>query len=214
VASGLFMRYGAQSVLEDISFALSSSSRVALVGPNGAGKSTLLKILAGALAPDAGMVDQAATVVLGYLDQEQEALPQSPTLFEFFRGERPGDREEQKAELLSYGFFTYPDLLKPVGALSVGQKRKLQIARLIARRANLLLLDEPTNHISLDVLEEFEAALLHFPGPVIAVSHDRRFLQKFPNEIWELQEGKLTRHLGTWQQYRERTAAQAALAKE
>ena len=87
--------------------------------------------------------------------------------------------------------------------LSVGQKRKLQIARLIARQANLLLLDEPTNHISLDVLEEFEKALLNFPGPIIAISHDRRFIERFANEIWEMKDGRLSRSLGNWERYRE-----------
>ena len=118
-----------------------------------------------------------------------------------------GEYEEFKAELLGYGLFTYPELSKPVGALSVGQKRKLQLALLLTQHANLLLLDEPTNHISLDVLEEFEQALSNFTGPVIAVSHDRRFIQRFAHEIWELVDGKLIRHLGGWEEYR---AAQTA----
>src|SRR5690606_35018931 len=118
-----------------------------IVGPNGAGKSTLLRILAGVEQPDQGSVTRAASVVLGYLDQEQQTLDPQLTVFETFRGGRPGDYEEFKAELLGYGLFAYPELAKPVSALSVGQKRKLQIACLLAKRANLLLLDEPTNHI-------------------------------------------------------------------
>ncbi len=83
-------------------------------------------------------------------------------------------------------------------SLSVGQKRKLQIAQLMASRANLLLLDEPTNHISLDVLEEFEAALLDFRGAIVAVSHDRRFIERFADQVWEMREGRLARYLGGW----------------
>lgn len=201
-AFGLAMHYGGHTLLHDVSLALNPDSRVVLLGPNGAGKSTLLRILAGQLAPQAGAVARAASVELGYLDQEQETLAQEGTLFDAYRAGRSGDWEEMKAELLGYGLFTWPDLLKPVSTLSVGQKRKLQIACLIAQRANLLLLDEPTNHISLDVLEEFEQALLEFPGPILAVSHDRRFIEHFAREIWELRDGAIRRFLGTWDEYR------------
>ena len=196
--------YGDRTIVDDISCSIEPNSRIVIIGPNGAGKSTLLKIMAGVEQPDAGYVTVAPSVVIGHLDQEQETLPTDLNVFEAYRDGRPGDWEEFKAELLGYGLFTWPDLQKKVGALSVGQKRKLQIARLIARHANLLLLDEPTNHISLDVLEEFEKALLAFPGPVIAISHDRRFIQRFANEVWEINDGQLKRFLGGWEEYRER----------
>ena len=196
--------YGDRTIVDDISCSIEPNSRIVIIGPNGAGKSTLLKIMAGIEQPDAGYVTVAPSVVIGHLDQEQETLPTDLNVFEAYRDGRPGDWEEFKAELLGYGLFTWPDLQKKVGALSVGQKRKLQIARLIARHANLLLLDEPTNHISLDVLEEFEKALLAFPGPVIAISHDRRFIQRFANEVWEINDGQLKRFLGGWEEYRER----------
>jgi len=196
--------YGDRTIVDDISCSIEPNSRIVIIGPNGAGKSTLLKIMAGIEQPDAGYVTVAPSVVIGHLDQEQETLPTDLNVFEAYRDGRPGDWEEFKAELLGYGLFIWPDLQKKVGALSVGQKRKLQIARLIARHANLLLLDEPTNHISLDVLEEFEKALLAFPGPVIAISHDRRFIQRFANEVWEINDGQLKRFLGGWEEYRER----------
>jgi macrolide transport system ATP-binding/permease protein len=82
-------------------------------------------------------------------------------------------------------------MAKPVAALSAGQRRKLELARLIAARPNVLLLDEPTNYISLDVLEAFEAALLAFPGPVLAVSHDRYFIRRFGGDVAELRDGSL-----------------------
>jgi macrolide transport system ATP-binding/permease protein len=78
--------------------------------------------------------------------------------------------------------------------LSAGQRRKLQIARLIATGANVLLLDEPTNHLSFDILEEFERAVLEFQGPVIAVSHDRWFIERFGGQVWELRDGRLIQH--------------------
>jgi len=82
---------------------------------------------------------------------------------------------------------------KTLGQLSVGQRRKLEIARLMAQGPNILLLDEPTNYISLDVLEAFESAIIRFPGPVMAISHDRWFMQRFGGQVWELSNGKLVR---------------------
>lgn len=185
--------YDERLLFEDVTFSLSPRSRVVITGGNGTGKSTLLKILVGLESADRGEINRAASVRLGYLDQEQERLAQTGTLIDAYRENLSGHWEERKAELMGYGLFTWPELLKPVAGLSIGQKRKLQIARLIAQRANLLLLDEPTNHISFDVLEEFEQALLEFPGPVLAVSHDRRFIQRFAEEVWELREGMLVR---------------------
>ena len=157
--------------------------------------------MAGIEQANCGEIFVAGSVVIGYLDQEQEQLTGDETLFDAYRAGRSGDWETLKAALLQYGLFTWPDLQKPVATLSVGQKRKLQLARLIAEHADLLLLDEPTDHISLDVLEEFEQALHKFPGPVVAISHDRRFIERFANEIWQMHDGHLHRFLGDWQQY-------------
>jgi macrolide transport system ATP-binding/permease protein len=98
------------------------------------------------------------------------------------------------AKLIGYGLFRLEDMRKMVGQLSVGQRRKLEIARLMAQGPNVLFLDEPTNYISLDVLEAFESALLEFPGPIIAISHDRWFIQRFGGVIWELENGNLLKH--------------------
>jgi macrolide transport system ATP-binding/permease protein len=197
VADGLRKAYAGKAVLDDVSFALGDGSRVAIVGPNGAGKTTLLRILAGEEMPDAGSVTVAGSAVMGYVDQEQQDLDLDATVLENFRQGRAGEWEEIKAELMGYHLFTYSELEKRAGTLSIGQQRKLQIAILIARRANVLLLDEPTNHISLDVLDEFEQALLAFPGPIIAVSHDRHFLGRFAQEIWQMDAGILRRFSAT-----------------
>jgi macrolide transport system ATP-binding/permease protein len=193
--------YGERIILHQVACTVESRARIVLVGPNGAGKTTLLRIMARQIAPDSGWIYWAPGVAVGYLDQEQETLDRSGTLYEVYTAGLAGDWETLKTELLSYGLFTYPELAKPVAALSVGQKRKLQLARLMATRANVLLLDEPTNHISLDVLEEFEAALHRFAGPIVAVSHDRRFIQSFADEVWEIIAGALVRYVGGWDEY-------------
>lgn len=197
--------FGGRPILDQITVPVGVQERVVIIGPNGAGKSTLLKIMAGRLKPDSGDVTLAASTVIGYLDQEQEMLPKVGTLYEAYAADRVGDWEELKAELLRFGLFTYPDLHKPVAKLSVGQQRKLQLALLMAQHANVLLLDEPTNHISFDVLEEFEEALRSFQGAIVAISHDRRFIQRIGGQIWQLQDGHLIRYLGGWDEFRAKT---------
>jgi macrolide transport system ATP-binding/permease protein len=189
-AEGLRKAYDGQTVLDGVSLALGPRSRIVLVGPNGAGKTTLLKILAGLLPPDDGLVRRAPDVAVGYLDQEP-MLDSEPSVLEAYAEGLVGYEEEHAAGLARYGLFGPEDARKRVGQLSVGQRRKLQIARLVATRANVLLLDEPTNHIHFDVLEELERALREFPGPVVAVSHDRWFIERFGGELWELRDGKL-----------------------
>ncbi len=191
IVSGIGKSFSSQLVLKNVSFALASDDRILLMGPNGAGKSTLLKILAGAETPDMGNVTLAPTVKIGYLDQEQESLDLTQTVLEAYREDSLAPEEKLISDLIRYGLFVYEDVRKPIGALSIGQRRKLQLARLIAQRANVLLLDEPTNHVSFDILEELEKALLDFPGPIMAVSHDRRFIQRFARPIWELKDGEL-----------------------
>ena len=200
-ASQIVVRYGERVLLDEVTCTVAARARVAVVGENGAGKSTLLRVLAGETAPDSGGVAVAPGVVIGRLAQEQETLPTSGTLYDAYAAGLEGDFETLKADLLGLGLFTWPDLLKPIAGLSAGQKRKLQLALLVARRANLLLLDEPTNHLSLDVVEEFERALLEFAGPVVAVSHDRRFIERFAAEVWELRDGQLRRYAGGWEEF-------------
>lgn len=191
IVSRISKRFGDKTVLDDISFTIGQKSRVVFVGVNGAGKSTLLRLLAGDERADSGEVYINPAVRIGYLDQEGRTLDPALTVFEAYAGGLDTSEQALKSMLLRSGLFRYDDLDKRVGVLSAGQQRKLQIARLIADGSNLLILDEPTNYVSFDMLEELEAALQLFPGPVMAASHDRRFIRQFGGEVWALEDGHL-----------------------
>lgn len=188
---GLRKAFGERVVLADVTFELGSRARVVVTGENGAGKSTLLDIIAGRLQPDAGEVRLGSAVRLGYLDQAAARLAPGRTLLETYLEGLAGHRDELLNDLFHYGLFRAADLTKQVAQLSLGARRKLQLARLIAHRANVLLLDEPTNQLSLDLVEALETALQEFPGAILAVSHDRWFVERFGGEVWELRAGRL-----------------------
>jgi len=200
VASNVSKAFGPTRVLDDISFTLGPRDRVVIVGPNGAGKSTLLDILANRAAPDAGSVAHASGARVGYLDQDGRGIDPNGTVLGTYRDGLIGYEDEFISDLFRHGLFTMDDLNKKVSELSAGQRRKLQLARLMADKANVLLLDEPTNHLAFDILEEFEKALIDFPGPILAVSHDRWFIKRFGEsggQLWELRDGHLIPHAGS-----------------
>src|SRR2546429_277257 len=177
-------------ILDDVNFTIASGARILLFGPNGAGKTTLLKMLMSIEKPDRGEIHIVDSARIVYLPQDPQ-MDLDKTVIETYRYGQVGYEGEFVGRLIGYGLFSLEDMQKKVGQLSIGQRRKLEIARLMAEGPNVLLLDEPTNYISLDVLEAFEAAIMTFPGPVIAVSHDRWFMQRFGGEMWELVQGKI-----------------------
>ncbi|MFE7368868.1 ABC-F family ATP-binding cassette domain-containing protein [Streptomyces anulatus] len=170
------------------SLRVASGARLLVTGENGAGKTTLLRVLAGDLTPDTGTVIRRARI--GYLPQELPARPTRRTLLATFAAGRPGFPDEYADELLTLGLFRPEDLDVPVASLSVGQQRRLALARLVTRPADLLVLDEPTNHIALSLVEELEQALDQYPGAVVVVSHDRSFRARFTGDVLELRAGR------------------------
>lgn len=166
------------------SLSLAHGERLLITGPNGAGKSTLLRVLAGDLEPDAGTVRLAERI--GWLRQDE--LPKDPrrsVLAEFAEG-RLGHADEYTEQLLSLGLFRESEFSLPVGSLSVGQRRRIDLARLVTRPVDLLLLDEPTNHLSPLLVEELEQALVDYTGTVVVVTHDRRMRRAFRGSHLEL----------------------------
>ncbi|MET7506268.1 ribosomal protection-like ABC-F family protein [Streptomyces albidoflavus] len=163
--------------LDRTDLTLAAGRRLLVTGENGAGKSTLLQVLAGELAPGSGTVTRRGRV--GHLAQEPPmGDPDGTVLAAFARG-LPGLPADHTEHLLSLGLFTREQLTVPVGRLSTGQRRRLALARLLSRPAELLLLDEPTNHLSPALAEEVEAALDGYPGALVVVSHDRRLCRRW-----------------------------------
>ena len=191
---GVSKAYGEDAVLRDVDFTLRRDETAVIIGQNGAGKTTLLEIICDRLEADTGEINLAPTASIAYLDQHTRDLPNDWTVLDAYRDGRIEYEHDLIRELLRHGLFRIDDIEKRVGDLSLGQRRKLQLARLIASDHNVLVIDEPTNHLSLDVLEAFERALQAFPGPVIAVSHDRWFIERSGGRVWELTSGRLIEH--------------------
>ncbi|MGB1286845.1 MAG: ABC-F family ATP-binding cassette domain-containing protein [Aggregatilineales bacterium] len=184
--------YGERQLFEGLSGRVQKGDRIVLVAPNGTGKSTLLRIFMGFETADSGTYHIAPGATVGYLDQQGETLNPEITVLEAIREVMPGSRNEIQTHIHRSGLFADAHLLdKQVSELSLGQSRKLMLARLIASRANFLLMDEPTNHLDLMSLEVLETALCNFPGAILAASHDRRFIERVATKIWYLEETQL-----------------------
>lgn len=156
--------------LAEVSFSLPEQGRLLLTGPNGSGKSTLLSVIAGTVTRDSGSIERSAT--LGYLPQEVVFDRPDRTAHEHYR-DVLGDRLAEAYPLAQSGLLALRDLDRPVGTLSVGQRRRLALATLVVAPPQLLLLDEPTNHLSLTLVEELEEALAGYPGALVIATHDR-----------------------------------------
>lgn len=156
---------------------IGGDERLLVTGPNGAGKTTLMRVLAGELQPDEGTVRTRGRV--GHLRQQETPWPPGLTVLQAFAGGRGGDLDEHTDRLLSLGLFSPADLHLKVSELSYGQRRRIELARLVSEPVDLLLLDEPTNHLSPALIEELEGALTGYRGAVVIVTHDRRMRTRF-----------------------------------
>jgi ATP-binding cassette subfamily F protein 3 len=180
--------YGERAVLEDVSLHLSYGERAALIGPNGAGKTTLLRCITGALPPWTGEVRLGRGVRLGYMAQEQETLDLVATPLALLRAAAPLTETEARS-FLHYFLFAGDEVFTPVGQLSFGERSRLALALLASRGCNFLLLDEPINHLDIPSRESFERAMARFEGTVLAVVHDRYFIERFATTLWMVEEG-------------------------
>ena len=187
VLENLAQRFGPLELFREVNLTLRAGARVALIGPNGSGKTTLARIIAGQLTPSVGRVRLGAGVRLGYFAQEQELLDLASTPLETVRSVAAMNETEVRS-FLHYFLFAGDAVFTPVGMLSYGERARLALARLVAMGCNLLLLDEPINHLDIPSRSRFEQALTAFTGTVLAIVHDRYFIEQFATQIWSLED--------------------------
>ncbi len=180
-----------------------NGERVGIVGPNGAGKSVLLRLMLGMLEPDGGMVWVGPSIQTGYYAQQHETLDLNQTPIEALRELRPMYEGEAVAKLGRF-LIPYAASTQPIARLSGGEKSRVQLARLMLSGANCLLLDEPTNNLDIPSAEVLEQALDDFAGTVVVVSHDRYFLDRVVDRIFEIHEGEVRIYEGGYSYYAEK----------
>ena len=203
---GLSKSFGDRVIVKDLDFTLMRGDRLGLIGRNGAGKSTLIKLLLGKIQPDAGTVKLGTNIKLAYFDQLREQLDLTKTVAETIS---PGSDwveigGERKHIIAYLGDFLFPPRRAnvPVSSLSGGERNRLLLARLFALPANLLVLDEPTNDLDIDSLELLEQTLAVYPGTIILVSHDRRFLDNVVTEVLAPEgDGKWREYVGGYTEW-------------
>ena len=198
-------------LLRSLDFRITRGESVALVGPNGIGKSTLLKALIQKLQPVSGTIATGSHVSIGYYDQEQAELTSSKRVLDELWDDYPEMNEKDIRTCLGNFLFSGEDVLKPVHALSGGEKARLALAKLMLQKANFLILDEPTNHLDLDSKEVLENALIDYPGTILFVSHDRYFINRIATKVLELSRDKAEEYLGDYDYYTEKKAQQLEL---
>ena len=200
---GVTKAFDGRTVIRDFSYNLLRGDRIGIVGRNGAGKSTLLHMIAGELTPDSGRVEMGTTVKIGHFSQEGRELDLSQRVYDFIHEIA---REIKTAE----GTFTAKQMMErfmfpsdlqsvPIGKLSGGERRRLYLLSVLMEAPNVLLLDEPTNDLDVMTLSILEDYLQTFSGPILTVSHDRFFLDKLADTIFEVQgDGQVAQYVGNW----------------
>ena len=185
-AKNLSFSYGTKPLIKGVSFLIRRYERVMLLGPNGSGKSTLMKLLNSRLVPTGGRVTLGYNIKIGYYDQENRGLTESKTVFEEMHDEYPEKTDLELRSTLALFLFGADDIEKRISTLSGGERARLTLAKLILKKVNLLIMDEPTNHLDIGSCEALENALLAFDGTIVAVSHDRYFINRIATRIIEL----------------------------
>ena len=210
--------YDGKTIIGGFSYNLLRDDRIGIVGHNGAGKSTLLHLIAGELQPDSGSVETGTTVKIGHFSQEGRELDLNQRVYDFIHEiaeEVKTDEGTFSANQMMERFLFPSDLQSvPIGRLSGGERRRLYLLSVLMAAPNVLLLDEPTNDLDVMTLSILEDYLQSFPGPILTVSHDRFFLDKLSEHIFEVGEGQVRRYVGNWSDWAKAKKAEERPEKE
>lgn len=193
--------FGSRELFDTIHLQLKYQDRAAIVGENGSGKTTLLKFIRNEISPDKGEVRLGSNVKIGYLSQHMELSSKDGNVLDAFRNEVVMNEGEARNVLAGFLFYG-PAVFKKVSQLSGGERMRLRLAQLMHQDLNFLILDEPTNHLDIDSREVLEEALDGFEGTLLAVSHDRYFLNKLFDKVYWLESGELTEIPGNYDRAR------------
>ena len=208
-AQGVEKSFGNKALYKDLSFALPPAGIVGIVGPNGSGKTTLFKMIAGEEEADKGSFKIGPSVQLGYMKQSRYGLDDNKTVYEMISGGHDlieiGKTEVNARSYVSQFNFTGQDQQKKIGALSGGERNRIQLALLLKEQSNVILLDEPSNDLDVNTLRALEDAILNFAGCVVVISHDRWFLDRVATHILSFsQEGEVHWCEGNYSDYEQK----------
>jgi ATP-binding cassette subfamily F protein 3 len=197
----LTMGFPGKQLFKNINFKLNKSERAFILGPNGCGKSTLLKLIIGELDPVSGTVEYGHNVRTGYYDQELSGLDGNSTVMEEAWSGNEKLSEVQVRNTLASFLFKGEDVFKKISCLSGGEKSRVALVKLILSGSNFLILDEPTNHLDINSREVLEKALTDFDGTILAISHDRYFINKLSTRILEIENRSIVDFTGNYYRY-------------
>ena len=189
--------YGDKVLFQDFSYGVERMDRVGIIGPNGCGKSTLLKIIMGQVEPDTGSVKIGETVKIGYFAQHNDVFDDTERVIDYLEeyGKMVETSDHEKisaSQMLERFLFDKEKQYMPIGKCSGGEKRRLYLCSILMTAPNILILDEPTNDLDTDTLTVLEAYLEEFHGAVLAVSHDRYFLDRIANRLFIFENGNIS----------------------
>ena len=209
--------FDGRPIVNHFSYNLLRNDRIGIVGRNGAGKSTLLHLVAGELAPDSGTVDIGTTVKIGHFSQEGRELDLNQRVYDFIHDIADEVRTDEGTFTANQMMerFMFPGNLQsvPIGRLSGGERRRLDLLSVLMEAPNVLLLDEPTNDLDVMTLSILEDYLQGFPGPILVVSHDRFFLDKLAESVFEVRDGEILRYTGNWSDWQRKRREEETPAK-
>ena len=197
--------FGDHQVFHDLNAFVYKNDKIGLIGPNGVGKSTLFKIIAEETSPTSGEVRLGSNVDVAFFYQELDNLSLDKTVMDEIWDEFPRLEHFQIRKYLAEFLFVGDDIFKTIDELSGGERGRLSLLKIMLKGANFLVLDEPTNHLDIDSKEILEDALLKYEGTVLSISHDRYFLNKTVDKIFEMTESGINTFLGNYDYYLEKT---------